>query len=88
MTQGAEEHQWTQCRQRSCRDARLARITPGRKARFAGMKNRSKIRRIALRNISGRKAPKSIGGRNAGKDRAGTQGWRRSRQEATKPAFR
>jgi len=37
------------------------------------MKNRSKIRRIALRNISGR---------NAGKDRAGTQGWRRPRQDA------
>jgi len=40
------------------------------------MKNRSKIRRIALWSISGRKAPKSIGGRNAGEDRAGTQGWR------------
>ena len=35
-------------------DAR--RNVRGRKARFAGMKNRSKIRRIALRSISGRKA--------------------------------
>ena len=63
-------------------DARLARITPGRKARrnvrgrnarFAGMKNRSKIRRIALRSISGRKAPRNIGGRKAGKDHARSQ---------------
>jgi len=34
------------------------------------MKNRSKIRRIALWSISGRKAPKSIGGRKTGKDHA------------------
>jgi len=35
-----------------------AKTTPGRNARFAGMKNRSKIRRIALRSISGRNAGK------------------------------
>jgi len=34
-----------------------------------------------------RKAPKSIGGRNAGEEHAGTQGWRRPRQVA-RPASR
>jgi len=53
-------------------DARLSKNGPGRNA---------------LRSISGRKAPKIIGGRNAGKDRAGTQGWRRPRQVAM-PASR
>ena len=35
------------------------------------------VGRIALRSISGRKAPKNIGGRNAGEDHAGTQSWLR-----------
>ena len=43
MTQGAEKHRRTQCRRRTCRDARLAKTTPGRKARFAGMKTPSRL---------------------------------------------
>jgi hypothetical protein len=60
-TQGAEKHRRTQCRRRTCRDARLAKTTPGRNARFAGMK--------LLKNRC--KAPRNIGGRKAGEDRAG-----------------
>jgi len=108
-THCTEEHQWTQCRQISCRDARLAKIMPGRNARFAGMKNRSKIRRkaafgrrrgrlrreVRLGSTSqevmppsvGRIALRSISGRNAGKYRAGTQGWQRSCRDAM-PASR
>jgi len=59
-------------------DAGLAKIMPGRKARFAGIKNqlRQMIRRKAPKIIGGRKAgkfipgrkaPKIIGGRKAGK---------------------
>jgi len=36
--------------------------------------------------ISRRKAPKSIGGRNAGEEHAGTQGWARTAQVAMLPS--
>ena len=39
-TQCTEKHQWTQGWLRSCQDARLAKIMPGRKARFAGKEPR------------------------------------------------
>jgi len=108
----------TQGWRRSCRDARLAKIMPGRNARFAGMKNRSEIRRkaafgrrrgrlrreVRLGSTSqqvmpggtsgevmppsvGRIALRSLSGRNAGEDHAGTQGWQRSCQVAM-PASR
>ncbi|PXF34733.1 hypothetical protein KU43_00455 [Mesotoga sp. SC_NapDC2] len=35
-TQGAEKHGGLNAGNGSCRDARLAKITPGRNARFAG----------------------------------------------------
>jgi len=60
-TQGAEKHRRTQCRQRSCRDARLARIMLGRNARrsIRGRKaafgrRRGRLRReVMLRKIAG-----------------------------------
>ena len=59
----------TQCRQRSCRDARLAKITPGRnarksvrgrKARFAGMKNTLRYDARLAKSTPGRSAREII----------------------------
>jgi len=55
------------------------------------MRRRSSVEvRPALRGsdvtLIRRKAPKSIGGRNAGEEHAGTQGWARTAQVAMLPS--